>query len=43
MKQGNPFGPFWDNFQIDFDMYAEYGQLSYSTHLPGVKERWDKK
>ncbi|XP_077986450.1 GDP-fucose protein O-fucosyltransferase 1-like [Glandiceps talaboti] len=43
MKSGNPFGPFWDHFNIDFDSYMQYGGLSYDTRIPGVREAWDKK
>ena len=43
MKEGNPFGPFWDNFKIDFESYQEYGPLSYNTHMLGVRDSWEKR
>ncbi|XP_011664107.2 GDP-fucose protein O-fucosyltransferase 1 [Strongylocentrotus purpuratus] len=43
MKEGNPFGPFWDNYDIDFNKFAEYSPLSYNTHTPGVRGMWEKK
>ncbi|XP_071479958.1 GDP-fucose protein O-fucosyltransferase 1-like [Diadema antillarum] len=43
MKEGNPFGPFWDNINVDFDNYEEFGPLSYNTHLPAVRAAWEKR
>ncbi|XP_070531653.1 GDP-fucose protein O-fucosyltransferase 1-like [Ptychodera flava] len=43
MKDGNPFGPFWDNFKIDFDSYEQYGPMSYDSQRAGIKESWDSK
>ncbi|XP_041481466.1 GDP-fucose protein O-fucosyltransferase 1-like [Lytechinus variegatus] len=43
MKEGNPFGPFWDNHHIDFFEYKEYGPLSYNTHLPNARNMWEAK
>ncbi|XP_006818460.1 GDP-fucose protein O-fucosyltransferase 1-like [Saccoglossus kowalevskii] len=43
MKEGNPFGPFWDNFNIDFDSYESYGPLGYTTTRSPVRDAWDTK
>ncbi|XP_071948463.1 GDP-fucose protein O-fucosyltransferase 1-like [Antedon mediterranea] len=40
MKEGNPFGPFWDNFKIEFDNHRSYQPLSYSTQYSNIKEKW---
>ena len=42
MKEGNPFGPFWDNFDIDFNDFAEYSPLS-CTHEPLARGMWEER
>ena len=42
-KDGNPFGPFWDTFDIDFDSSVFYGPLSYETWFPVVASQWNKR
>jgi len=42
-KEGNPFGPFWNTFNIDFDESAFYGPLHYDTHDEVNAENWAKK
>lgn len=42
-KDGNPFGPFWDTFQIDFADSATYGPLHYDVHHTQIAQEWDKR
>lgn len=41
MKEGNPFGPFWDHFGIDFDSYVEHTGLLYETDFEPMKNDWN--
>jgi peptide-O-fucosyltransferase len=42
-KSGNPFGPFWDNFRVDFVKSVTYGPLHYDVHHTSVAEEWTEK
>ncbi|XP_022107939.1 GDP-fucose protein O-fucosyltransferase 1-like isoform X2 [Acanthaster planci] len=43
MKEGNPFGPFWDNFNVDFDSYVAFGSgLSYDPSNSNTR-KWNEK
>ncbi|EEC01803.1 GDP-fucose protein O-fucosyltransferase, putative [Ixodes scapularis] len=42
-KEGNPFGPFWDTFQVDFDASEFYAPLHYDVHRGDTAQRWNKK
>jgi peptide-O-fucosyltransferase len=39
-KDGNPFGPYWDNFGIDFDANAKFGPLGYDMDFGNHKSAW---
>ncbi|KAK3925190.1 GDP-fucose protein O-fucosyltransferase 1 [Frankliniella fusca] len=39
-KEGNPFGPFWDTFNIDFVGSEFYGPLHYDIHHSDMASRW---
>lgn len=39
-KEGNPFGPFWDTFGVDFDSSEFYAPLQYDIHHGGMAQRW---
>jgi len=42
-KNGNPFGPFWDNFDVNFVQSETYGPLHYDVHYTSVADDWMKK
>ncbi|KAG6446198.1 GDP-fucose protein O-fucosyltransferase 1 isoform X2 [Manduca sexta] len=42
-KSGNPFGPFWDTFNIDFVGSEFYGPLNYDAHNSVMIEKWTTK
>lgn len=39
-KEGNPFGPFWDEFAIDFVASEFFGPLNYDVHHSGMAAKW---
>lgn len=41
-KDGNPFGPFWDTFNVDFVGSEFYGPLHFDVHHSNVAEKWIK-
>lgn len=43
-KDGNPFGPFWDEYQIDFVDSDFFSPLTHDTlHIRNMAERWATK
>lgn len=41
-KEGSPFGPFWDHFNISFPQSVQYSPLHYDTHNPTTAPSWTK-
>ena len=39
-KEGNPFGPYWNKFNINFDHDVFYGPLSYDTRFGEYQNNW---
>jgi peptide-O-fucosyltransferase len=42
-KDGNPFGPFWDKFGVDFDSSEFYHPLGYDPTFPNHRQDWDSR
>ncbi|KAK4318079.1 hypothetical protein Pmani_010889 [Petrolisthes manimaculis] len=40
-KEGNPFGPFWDTFGVDFVLSEFYRGLTYDVHHHNMAEKWN--
>ncbi|KAI6244198.1 GDP-fucose protein O-fucosyltransferase 1 [Aphelenchoides fujianensis] len=39
-KEGNPFGPFWDHYEVDFADDVYFGDLGYEVAEPKVAAKW---
>lgn len=42
-KDGNPFGPFWDTYNVDFVKSEFYGPLHYEMYHTDMKMQWRKR
>lgn len=42
-KSGNPFGPFWGTFNIDFIDSEFYGPLNYDVYNKDMMNKWKQK
>lgn len=39
-KDGNPFGPFWDTYGVDFVNSEFFGPLTYDVHHQNMGDKW---
>ena len=42
-KEGSPFGPFWDHFNITFHHSELYGPLHYDVHYGDTVQAWNRR
>ena len=42
MKYGNPFGPFWDEFDVEFDS-SVFTKMSYGIDHDIIVKRWQER
>lgn len=42
-KEGNPFAPFWNTFNVNFDRSEFYSPLHYDTHHYDTPSRWNER
>ncbi|XP_043275938.1 GDP-fucose protein O-fucosyltransferase 1 [Venturia canescens] len=42
-KEGNPFGPFWDTYGVDFVGSEFYGPLHYDVYHTNIAQQWQTK
>lgn len=42
-KEGNPFGPFWDTFNVDFVGSEKYGPMQFDVYRGNTVKTWQTK
>ena len=42
-KEGNPYGPYWNKFKVNFDKDLKFAPLSYDMENEANREAWVKK
>jgi peptide-O-fucosyltransferase len=42
MKEGNPFGPFWNNYNVDFDHHEFHG-LGFDVNYHVTRDNWKQR
>lgn len=43
MKDGNPFGPFWDHFGVEFDSYMDHPGILWGTQNENTMQEWNRR